>query len=129
VAIGGISMGGFGALDIGRLAPKRFCAVGGHSPAIFFRGSPEVSFGFDSATDFARHDLLRIARNRSPYKAPVWVDIGNHDQLRPGATALARELRADGADISFHVWPGSHNGQYWDAHFAQYLRFYVRACR
>jgi enterochelin esterase-like enzyme len=128
VAIGGISMGGFGALDIGRLAPKRFCAVGGHSPAIFFRGSPEVSFGFDSAADFTRHDLLRIARNRSPYKAPVWVDIGNRDQLRPGATALARELRADGADISFHVWPGSHNGQYWDAHFAQYLRFYADAC-
>jgi S-formylglutathione hydrolase FrmB len=34
VAIGGISMGGFGAYDLARLNPGRFCAVGGHSPAL-----------------------------------------------------------------------------------------------
>jgi enterochelin esterase-like enzyme len=128
VAIGGISMGGFGALDLGRLAPRRFCAVGGHSPAIYARGSDEISFAFDNAADFARHDLLRLARTRSPYDAPVWIDVGDRDHLRPAATALARELRADGADVSFHVWPGSHDGRYWDAHFAQYLRFYADAC-
>jgi len=128
VAIGGISMGGFGALDLGRLDAKRFCAVGGHSPAVFARGSPEATFAFDDATDFARHDLLRLARSRSPYHAPVWIDVGAQDQLRPTATTLARELGAYGADVSFHVWPGSHNGHYWDAHFADYLRFYADAC-
>jgi enterochelin esterase-like enzyme len=128
VAIGGISMGGFGALDLGRLAPNRFCAVGGHSPAVFFRYSTELFGAFDDSADFARHDLLRSARHHSPYHAPVWIDIGNHDYLRPGAEALAHELRADEADVSFHVWPGSHNGRYWDAHFAQYLRFYIGAC-
>jgi S-formylglutathione hydrolase FrmB len=128
VAIGGISMGGFGALDLGRLAPKRFCAVGGHSPAVFLSEAEDIGHGFDDATDFARHDLIRLARRRSPYEAPVWIDVGNRDQLRLGATALARELRADGADVSFHVWPGSHNGRYWDAHFTDYLRFYADAC-
>jgi S-formylglutathione hydrolase FrmB len=127
VAIGGISMGGFGALDLGRTV-KRFCAIGGHSPAVYFHGSGDISFGFDNAADFARHDLLRLARNRSPYDAPVWIDVGDRDQLRPAAAALARELRANGADVSFHVWPGSHDGRYWDAHFAQYLRFYAEAC-
>src|SRR6266516_2493938 len=39
IAIGGISMGGFGALDLARLAPGRFCAVGAHSPAIWFHGA------------------------------------------------------------------------------------------
>jgi S-formylglutathione hydrolase FrmB len=34
VAIDGISMGGFGALDLARLTPGRFCAVGAHSPAL-----------------------------------------------------------------------------------------------
>ena len=128
VAIGGISMGGFGALDLGRQEPKRFCAVGGHSPAIFARGSHDIEFGFDDATDFAKHDLLRIARDHSPYGRPVWIDIGRQDELRPGASKLARELKADGANISFHSWPGAHTGEYWDAHFAQYLRFYVDAC-
>jgi class 3 adenylate cyclase len=71
-----------------------------------------IGGAFDGERDFARHDLIRIAHKESPYDAPVWIDIGNRDQLRPGATALAHELEADGADISFHVWPGEHNGRY-----------------
>lgn len=125
VAIGGISMGGFGALDIGRTR-RRFCAVGGHSPAVL--RSDNFGVGFDNIRDYARHDLLTIARKSSPYDAPVWIDVGNGDVLRPAARQLADELRADGADVSFHVWPGSHDGQYWDAHFADYLRFYADAC-
>ena len=39
-----------------------------------------------------------------------------------------REHEDDGADVSFHVWPGAHEGSYWDAHFADYLRFYADAC-
>jgi enterochelin esterase-like enzyme len=128
VAIGGISMGGFGALNFGRVAPKRFCAVGGHSAAVLVDRSEDIGHGFDDAADFRRHDLIRLARERSPYDAPVWIDVGDRDFLRPGAIELAGELRADGADVSFHVWPGAHNGRYWDAHFAQYLRFYADAC-
>jgi len=30
--------------------------------------------------------------------------------------------------VSFHVWPGAHDGHYWDAHFADYFRFYADAC-
>jgi predicted esterase len=126
VAVGGISMGGFGALDLGRIAPKRFCAVGGHSPAVLTRD--EFGFGFDNATDYAHHDLLSLARTHSLYDAPVWIDVGNRDDLRPAAATLARELKADGADVSFHVWPGAHDGSYWDAHFADYLRFYADSC-
>jgi predicted esterase len=128
VAIGGISMGGFGALDLGRIEPKRFCAVGGHSPAIFELGSAGAEFAFDNTADFARHDLLHIARDKSPYDAPVWIDVGNQDGLRHAVTKYAHELHADGADVSFHTWPGAHTGQYWNAHFADYLRFYVDAC-
>jgi S-formylglutathione hydrolase FrmB len=128
VAIGGISMGGFGALDLGRLAPKRFCAVGGHSPAVYERGSDGAAYAFGGEADFARHDLLTLARMHSLYNAPVWIDVGNRDDLRPAATMLAHELEADGAKVSFHVWPGVHDGRYWDAHFAQYLRFYADAC-
>jgi len=128
VAVGGISMGGFGALDLGRLAPKRFCAVGGHSPGVFERGSVGAAYAFGGDADFARHDLLTLARHRSPYAAPVWIDIGNRDDLRPATTKLADELKADGAKLSFHVWPGAHDGRYWDAHFAQYFDFYADAC-
>jgi len=128
VAIGGISMGGFGALDLGRLAPDTFCAVGGHSPAIFERFSDDSLFGFDNQSDIDRHDLLTLARGKSPYKTPVWIDVGEQDPLRPAAEKLADELEKDGADITFHTWPGEHAGPYWDRHFADYLDFYANAC-
>jgi dipeptidyl aminopeptidase/acylaminoacyl peptidase len=47
VAIGGTSMGGFGALDIARLWPGRFCAVGAHSPAIFTSARATMARSFD----------------------------------------------------------------------------------
>jgi putative tributyrin esterase len=119
-------MGGFGALDLGRIEPKRFGAVGGHSPAVLTRD--EFGFGFDNAADYAHHNLLSPARKRSLYDAPVWIGVGNRDDLRPAAAKLARELEAEGADVSFQRWPGAHDGQYWDAHFADYLRFYADAC-
>jgi predicted esterase len=128
IAIGGISMGGFGALDLGRIEPKRFCAVGGHSPAIGKWGSDEASFAFADKADFERHDLLGFARKRRLYDSPVWIDVGQQDPLRPAASKLSRELRAEGEDVTFHSWPGAHEGRYWDAHFAQYLRFYADAC-
>src|SRR6187455_771130 len=78
VAIGGISMGGFGALDLGR-AHGRFCAVGGHSPAVLRRDNFGV--GFDNVGDYGRHDLLTIARKGSPYDAPIWIDVGSGDLL------------------------------------------------
>jgi poly(3-hydroxybutyrate) depolymerase len=108
VAIGGTSMGGFGALDIARLWPGRFCAVGAHSPAIF-----------QSAA--ARHDLLRL---RPSYgSTPVWIDVGTQDRFRPADVRLAREL-----GVQPHVWPGKHGSNYWRAHMKQYLRFYARNC-
>jgi len=128
VAIGGISMGGFGALDLGRLAPEKFCAVGGHSPAVYERRADDTLFGFDNQTDFDNHDLLTLARSRSLYKAPVWIDVGDQDGLRFTAKKLADELRDNGADVTFHMWQGAHEGPYWDRHFKDYLDFYADAC-
>jgi S-formylglutathione hydrolase FrmB len=128
VAIGGISMGGFGALDLGRLAPEKFCAVGGHSPAVYLGFSEDELYAFDGKADFDNHDVLELAGSRSLYKAPVWIDVGDQDSLRPAAQELADKLRKRGGDVSFHVWPGAHAGEYWDRHFRDYLEFYADAC-
>ncbi len=53
IAIGGVSMGGFGALDLARLSPRRFCAVGGHSAALWVTGAQTPAGAFDDARDFA----------------------------------------------------------------------------
>jgi S-formylglutathione hydrolase FrmB len=127
VAIGGISMGGFGALDAAFHRPGRFCAVGAHSPAIWESGAETAAGAFDDAEDFARNDLVAAAQAGSPglTTVPLWIDAGAQDPFQPGDQALVRALQADGAPITTKLsWPGGHDGDYWNAHWGQYLRFY-----
>jgi S-formylglutathione hydrolase FrmB len=126
VAIGGISMGGFGALDLARLAPDRFCAVGAHSAALWFRGADTAAGAFDDAEDFARHDLIRFARTQSLSRTKVWIDVGREDPFFQADTALARELQNAGTHVQLHVHGGGHSG--WSGRMGEYLRFYARAC-
>jgi enterochelin esterase-like enzyme len=130
VAIGGISMGGFGAFDLARRArPGRFCAVGGHSPAFWLSSGQTAPGAFDDAADFSRHDVYAYVRgHRHPYgSTPLWIDHGDQDPFAAADTQVLRALRADGATLTSHVWPGAHNGTYWRAHTAAYLRFYADA--
>jgi S-formylglutathione hydrolase FrmB len=129
VAIGGISMGGFGAYDIARRDPSRFCAVGGHSAALWASGGETAPGAFDDAEDFDRHDVIGKAEaSQSPYAGKaLWLDVGTRDPFRPADTRLAHALRDKGEHVSFHVWPGAHEGSYWRSHWNEYLRFYAAA--
>jgi len=125
VAIGGISMGGFGALDLARLHPHRFCAVGAHSPALWRTAGETAPGAFDDAQDFARHDVIARAR-RNPRLfdgTPVWLDAGTRDPFLPGDRALDAAL----PQVRLHTYPGAHEGVYWRAHYRAYLHFYAGA--
>jgi enterochelin esterase-like enzyme len=124
VAIGGISMGGFGAYALARLAPGRFCAVGGHSAAIWPAFGETDQGAFDDARDFARNDVIAAARaNPKLYgHAQLWLDGGAEDPFHDADEQLASALH-----IHMHVWPGGHDFAYWNAHWSDYLRFYAHA--
>lgn len=126
VAIGGISMGGFGALDLARIDPMRFCAVGAHSAALWFQGGGTPAGAFDDAQDFARHDLLRLAKTRTLYRTQVWIDVGRDDPFLAADTTLAHELARRGIRVQLEVHSGGHSG--WSGRMGEYLRFYARAC-
>lgn len=129
IAIGGISMGGAGALDFAIHQPGRFCAAGGHSAALWLEAGQTAPGAYDDARDFARNDVVGIARSRQrPFGSTlVWLDNGDHDPFLATDRELASVLRGKGRQISFHVWPGSHSSSYWNAHAAAYLRFYAGA--
>ena len=112
VAIGGISMGGYGAYAIARLDPGRFCAVGGHSAAIY----PGAGGVFD---------VIAAARaNPKLYgHAQLWLDVGAQD---PSFTATDKQF-ANALHIHPHMWPGGHDFGYWNAHWSDYLGFYAHA--
>jgi S-formylglutathione hydrolase FrmB len=98
VAIGGFSMGGFGALDLARF--RRFCAVGGHSAAMWRTGGETPQGG-------------------------VWIDVGTEDPFRSADTELAGLL----PQPRFRLWRGGHELKYFDDHATEILRFYASALR
>jgi S-formylglutathione hydrolase FrmB len=129
IAIGGISMGGFGAYDLALLHPGRFCAVGGHSPALWFEGGETAPGAFDGAADFARNDVVGTVRaDPGAFGAiRIWNDYGRSDPFRAYDEGFVAALEAGGADLSAHSWPGAHVASYWNRHWAAYLRFYANS--
>ena len=119
VAVGGISMGGFGALHLAAAFPDRWCAVGAHSPAIFPDGGSSAPGAFDDAEDFDRHDLLKRAAEIPP---GAWVDVGDEDSFAAATRQLVERMRSP----RWHPWKGGHDADYWDAHIDEYVRFYAR---
>ena len=130
VAVGGISMGGFGAYHLGMEHPDRFCGVGGHSPALWlsFEESGEFPEAFDDAGAFAENDPVETAREDPDAfgETPVWADTGSADWFLPGFRAFRAALEAGETDLSAREWPGGHDLAYWDSHWDSYLRFYTR---
>ena len=126
-AIGGISMGGYGALFVAGTRPQEFCAIGGHSAALWNTGGESAPGAFDDAEDYARHDVHRLARTGNYARVPIWLDVGSSDGFRDADVAFARLLRSRGVNVRTHVWPGGHEQSYWDTHMRDYLRFYTDA--
>jgi hypothetical protein len=70
--------------------------------------------------------VVGVARQRGRTAwgtARLWLDGGDEDPFRDGGEALASAL-----GIAMRHWPGEHEGDYWRAHFGDYLRFYADAC-
>jgi S-formylglutathione hydrolase FrmB len=116
-AIGGISMGGYGALLLGSRHPG-FCAVGVQSPALWLSAGETAPGAFDNAEDYSRNNVFKL---RPPH--PLWIDLGESDPFHDAALAYARR-----AGVRAHVSPGGHDSAFWDAHMPQFLRFFARAC-
>ena len=52
----------------------------------------------------------------------LWLDVGAQDAFHTADEQLASALH-----IHMHVWPGTHDFRYWNAHWNDYLGFYAHA--
>ena len=129
VAVGGISMGGYGAYSLAAEAPGRFCAIGGHSPAIWQTAGETAAGAFDDAEDFAEHDVVAaVASQPQAFTGqPLWIDAGEDDPFVPGDDVLIAALETAGADLTTRREPGGHDSEYPNARWDDYLRFYARS--
>ncbi len=125
-ALGGISMGAHGALQLALNYPDVFSIVGAHSPSLRDQSSAPAYFG--TGATFARHDPLSLVRDSSLSSPPqIWIDAGQNDFWRPSAEALHQALLDRGWPHEWHVYPGEHDGWYWGDHLWDYLPFYSAA--
>lgn len=116
-AIGGISRGGFWALQLAFRHPDMFSAVGGHSAFLDDYHAPPEFNPLRLATSAPGLDRLRI-----------WLDRGKDDYAAPGLDLMDERLKARDIPYQYTVYPeGQHYLTYWKQHVADYLRFYVEA--
>ena len=125
-AIGGLSMGGLGALNLAFQHPDIFGVVGAHSPSV--RLEPEPALWFLTGDNFWGHNPIWLAQNRRGLGSlKIWIDVGSDDVWLPNIDAVRRTLVAQGLNLEWHEFPGPHEAEYWIAHVPDYLRFYSAA--
>jgi S-formylglutathione hydrolase FrmB len=123
-AIGGLSMGADGALQLSLNYPGEFGAVQADSPVL--RPYPIApSYYGDRAYFEAHYPVTLVASHPEVARAiAISIDVGDADPWRGNAEAFHDELTGLAISHSWHLWPGGHSGPYWATHLPDYLRFY-----
>jgi enterochelin esterase-like enzyme len=125
-AVGGLSMGGSGALVQAFTHPDVFGVVGAHSPSL--RENSDLVPILGRGAEFAARDPVSLARMAPGLdRLQTALDIGEEDDWAPRVVELHEALAARGLDHEIHLWPGDHDGDYWISHIPDYLRFYSHA--
>ena len=150
-AIGGLSMGGYGALRVGLGYADRFCSINSHSGAVGWGGHCGVK-GYEVAarargwsSDFVAemrrifgesprgtsHDIPALAKKAVDADSipAIQIDCGTEDFLLQDNRRLHADLDAAGVAHEYLEYPGAHTWDYWDLHIRDALAFHARNLR
>ena len=124
-AIGGLSMGGAGALVQAFRNPDVFGVVGAHSPSLPAEGERDF---LGTRGQYAERAPIPLAARRGRlHELKIWIDMGDQDGWLERAQILHGTLGERAIDHEWSVPPGDHDGDYWKRHVPEYLRFYGTA--
>lgn len=120
-AIGGLSMGGYGALRLGLRHPDKFCSVWAHSSAVLSADEAITRYSWESAA--ARElDIYRVTdealKNTGGAQGlpRLALDCGTEDFLLDFNRNYVKFLRERGVKFDYEEHPGAHEWDYWDRH-------------
>lgn len=134
--IGGLSMGGYGALKLALKRPEMFRAAVSHSGAVAFATSPPWGdpawraefvpvFGEDPAG--GPEDLFAIAGRCDRGTLPsIRLDCGFDDQLIESNRRLHAHLEKLDIPHEYAEYPGAHDWSYWDTHVQETIAFFAQ---
>lgn len=124
-AIGGLSMGGWGALYQAFSHPDEFGVVGAHAASL---RSDDGSMSFLPRGDaFKNFDPVQLASSAGITNTHVWLDVDQQDPWLKRDQELHNRLDQRHIANEWHVYPGQHGGSYWHDHLQDYVNFYAHA--
>jgi S-formylglutathione hydrolase FrmB len=123
-AIGGLSMGGAGALQLAFNHPDVFQNAGAHSPSLHVDDGT-FSGLYGTGPEFEKREPIDLAANAPDIDAlNIWIDAGEDDPWVDRDTLLHETLLERGIAHNWKVFPGAHDGDFWTRNLPAYLRFY-----
>jgi enterochelin esterase-like enzyme len=126
--IGGLSMGGFGALRIGAKYGNFFKGISGHSSITsleqmkLFAEEDLANYFQDNKTDEDVFSTMLENRYQLP---PIRFDCGESDQLIEYNRKLHHQLEYKGIDHIYEEYAGGHEWPYWEKHVIKSLLFFA----
>lgn len=134
--IGGLSMGGYGALRLAFAYPDRYASAHSQSGALMGpnagRGSmsrEEVDAILGGPYENSQHDLVNLARQAAVGGADLprlRIDCGTDDHLLADNRRFHSQLQQPNISVDYHEFAGGHDWNYWEAHIAAALAFHQR---
>lgn len=135
--IGGLSMGGYGALRLALAHPGMFVSANSHSGACqaghkvdAILKDPEFRRVFGPSPRGSQHDLYALAAKlkRERTRVPrLRIDCGAEDFLIHDNRKFHGHLVRLGIQHEYAEYPGGHDWGYWDLHVREALTFHCRA--
>jgi len=125
--IGGLSMGGFGALMLGGKYPEKFQAISAHS-AITSLPQMEL-FVEEQLAEYQQvlaksEDAFLMLKSNRGKLPPLRFDCGKNDLLIEHNRKLHAQLLAAGINHQYEEFEGIHEWAYWEEHLVDSLLFF-----
>lgn len=135
-AIGGLSMGGFGAVKLGLKHLDLFGSVTSHSGALGYTHanharvlevSPEFERIFGKSPEGGPEDVFATVAKIDHGKVPAMrIDCGTDDFLIEQNRAFHKHLDALHIPHEYQEFPGGHDWAYWDLHVPEAVSFHIK---
>jgi S-formylglutathione hydrolase FrmB len=150
-AIAGLSMGGFGAMELGLRFPELFAAAASHSGAIgllyegprpFAPGKTKLRTKVDTSTSgpigpwlmgtfgkdlasWRQYDVVQLASALPPGKVALYFDCGTEDGflLHDNVQYVHEALGQKNIPHEYFLGPGAHDFAFWRARLPSSLAF------
>ena len=126
LCIGGLSMGGYGALMLGTQYPEKFKAISGHSSITKL---DQLSlFVEEPLTEYEKYcafpDVIQIMKLNKDRLPALRFDCGSSDELIEANRLLHHQLSDLQIEHIFQEFSGGHEWPYWRKHVAKTFRFF-----